>query len=55
MNLEQLDAKIAELQAQRAKLLDTNKPQPSPCLKTGNRHVVVVGGAGFIMTLLYQE
>ena len=46
MNLEQLDAQIAQLQAQRARLLEANQSTTTDCLKAGNRKVVVVGGAG---------
>jgi len=55
MNLEQLDAQIAELQAQRAKLLDAKNLQPSPCLKSGNREIVVIGGAGQLGRLFVTQ
>lgn len=55
MNLEQLDAQIAELQAQRAKLLEAKQNQPSPCIKPGNRKVVVVGGAGQLGQLFVNQ
>ena len=49
------DSKAKTLEAERAKLLDANQTQLGTCLKTGNRQVVIVGGAGQLGQLFVKH